>query len=62
LIGQHGFAMIARDNDSTGHRVHIPAPSTHYESSTMARYQQACLGQDKVLLRKTRASKPIIQQ
>jgi len=54
--------MIARDNDSTGHRVHIPAPSTHYESSTMARYQQACLGQDKVLLRKTRASKPIIQQ
>ena len=54
--------MIARGNDSTEHGVHIRAPSTHYESSAMARYQQVCLGQAKVLLRKIRASSSIVRQ
>ncbi|MGE4635201.1 MAG: hypothetical protein AAEI92_07570 [Arenicellales bacterium] len=54
--------MIARDNDSPGHGVHIPAPSTHYKVPAMARYQQACLEQDKGLMRKTRASSSIVRQ
>ena len=49
--------MIARSSDSTGHWVHIPAPSIFYVSSAMARYQQVCLKQYKVRLRKTRVSK-----
>jgi hypothetical protein len=53
--------MIARSSDSTRHWVHIPAPSIFYVSSAMARYQQVCLKQYKVRLRKTRVSKSIVR-